>query len=385
VATVERPTASASIGREARVAPRAQAKNTAVVGWAIVGAAFIALMLYIFGAWITSDAFRHMGTGVTPVPTYQKIAAHSQEALWGAAMIAILYFVAWRPYKRNGKLSLDALIVLAMGWCWWQDPLYSYVTQSFNYSSVQLNMGGWACKIPGFASPNGCNIPQPLIWDISFYVFGMAGATIGAAALLRKWRARNPDVSTLKLLSVTFVAYCLIDFILEGTWVRLGLYHYAGGVKGWNVFQGTFYQFPLYECLAVATMMTAMTSLRFFVNDRGETIVERGASELKMGDKRRTAMRYLALVGILNVCMLVGWAGFVNVFNVHAGAWPKATQERSYLNNGLCGAGTSYACPGDAVSTPRDGESIHIDPAGNVVVPAGLSKPTVVPLSTTKK
>jgi hypothetical protein len=384
VATVERPT-SVPTGRETRVAPRTQAKNTAVIGWAVVGAAFIALMLYVFGAWILSDSFRNIGTGVTPVPFYMRFAAHSQEALWGLAMVAILYFVVWRPYRRDGKLTLDAMFVLAMGWCWWQDPLYSYVTQSFNYSSVQLNMGGWACKIPGFMSPNGCNIPQPLIWDISFYVFGMAGASIGAAALLRKWRARSPSVGTLKLLAVTFVGFVALDFILEGTWVRLGLYHYAGGVKGWNVFEGTFYQFPLYECLAVATMMTAMTSVRFFVNDRGETIVERGAADLRMSDKKRTLMRYLALVGILNVCMLVGWAGFVNVFNVHAGPWPKATQERSYLNNGLCGAGTSYACPGDGVATPRAGESIHIGPNGNAVVPAGVAKPTVVPLSRTEK
>jgi hypothetical protein len=377
---------SSRIERGARVAPRTHAKSKAVVAWAIVGAAFIALFIYIMASWIFSEYFRSMDTGVTPVPTYMTIAARTQEAIGILGIIRIITFYVVRPYRREGRISLDALFILAMGWLWWQDPLYSYVTQSFSYTTETVNMGGWGCKIPGFSSPNGCNIPHPLLWDLSFYIFAMAGATVGVAAILRRIRARRPETSGALLMTGAFIFYVILDFILEFTWVRFGLYQYGGGVDGWTVFNGKFYEFPLYECLAVAVMMTSMTALRFFVNDKGETIVERGASELRMSTKKRTLMRYLAIVGALNVCMLVGWAGFVNVFNVHAGAWPKDTQERSYLVNGICGEGTSYACPGDHVATPRDGKSVHISPNGKAVIPAGI-KPSdlrVVPLKTTK-
>jgi hypothetical protein len=211
----------------------------------------------------------------------------------------------------------------------------------------------------------------------------MAGGTIAAAALLRRWRARKPEVSNVKMLLATFVAFYILDLLCEGLWVRLGLYHYGGGVKGLELFAGKWYQFPLYEPLAVAIMMTAMTSVRFFVNDRGETVVERGAAELRTGARGRTLVRFFAITGVLNTCMLVGWAGTTNVFNVHAGAWPKATQEQSYLNPGICGPGTSYACPGEQVAIPRSGASAHISPAGKVVIPPGTdaSQFTVVPLS----
>lgn len=343
------------------------------------------MMIYVQGSWIFSEHFRYIDTGVTPLPTYMKIAARTQETIGVVGLIAIVYFVVWRRYRREGRLSLDALFILAMGWLWWQDPLYSYVTQSFNYSSALINMGGWGCKIPGWLSPNGCNIPHPLLWDFSFYVIGMAGATIGVAAVLRRWRARRPQTSGVTLMGAAFVIFLVADFVLEFTWVRVGLYHYGGGVDGLNVFDDKFYQFPLYESLGVAVMMTSMTALRFFVNDRGETIVERGASQLRVGAKKQTLLRYLALVGALNICMLIGWAGVVNVFNVHQSSWPEDTQKRSYFMTGLCGDGTSYACPGEHVSTPRDGKSVHISPDGKLVIPPGtdMSELNVVPLKKT--
>lgn len=362
-----------------------QPKNRAVVAWAVIGVAFMAMMVYVFSAWIFSDDFRRMGTGATPVPGYMTIAGRTQEALGAVGMLAILYCVAWRPWRRTGRFSTDGLFVLGMMWCWWQDPLYSYVTSSFSYSTVTWNMGGWACHIPGFQSPNGCNIPQPLIWDIAFYVIGMAGGTILGAALLRRWRARKPHVSTVTMFAATFAAFWIADLICEGLWVRLGLYHYGGGIDGWNLFAGKWYQFPLYEPIAVGIMMTAMVAVRFFVNDRGETVVERGTTDLKLGARGRTFTRFLAITGVLNVCMLVGWAGTVNFFNVHAGAWPKATQEQSYLDPGICGPGTDVACPGEHVAIPRDGASAHISPTGTAVIPPGTDTSKFAPIETRTK
>ena len=41
---------------------------------------------------------------------------------------------------------------------------------SMCWHRVPFNMGGWAGHIPGWVSPNGGNIPEPLLWVLPFYV-----------------------------------------------------------------------------------------------------------------------------------------------------------------------------------------------------------------------
>jgi hypothetical protein len=380
VAVIQEPS-SVSLTPGARVAPAVQPKNRTVVAWAVLGAAFMALMIYIFAAWIASPYFRHEGPGVTPIPTLVQAGADFQQIAGVVVTVLIGFLVIWRPYRREGRLSLDALFILGMIWCWWQDPLYSYFKSGFSYATVTFNMGSWACKIPGWQSPNGCNLAQPLPWDPTFYVIGMAGGVVVCAALLRRWRARNPQVSGVSLMLGAFVFFYLADLVCEGFWVRLGLYHYGSGIPGIELFSGKWYQFPLFEPLAVSLMLTGMTAVRFFVNDRGETVVERGASDLRVGARGKTFVRYLAIVGLLNVCMLVLWAGTTNFFVAHSQAWPKSIQQRSWLNPHICGPGTTYACSGtNSVATPVSGQSAYIAPGAKLVIPRGTNTAQLQPI-----
>jgi hypothetical protein len=337
----ERPTL---VGARATVVESHQAKP--VLWWAWVGAAFVALQLYIQLGWIFSKDFRHIGTGVTPVPGYMKVSAWGNGIFWFAFMVAVLYWFAVRPKLRDGRFSLDGLIVLAFFWTWWQDPLFDYVTHAWNYSSVSLNMGGWAGHIPGWVSPNGGNIPEPLLWVLPFYI-GLGGCgSIVAATMMRRWRARNPAVSVATMLAAVYAAWFVFDAALEFFWVRTGLYTYAGTAHGWNLFAGRWYQFPIYEPICVGFLGMGWAACRYFVNDRGETLAERGLHRVKAGSRQRTAIRYLALVGILNVSFLFTYSLMTQVWNVHGGAWPKDAQKRSYLTNGLCGTASSYSCAG---------------------------------------
>jgi hypothetical protein len=380
-----------SVQREpALPSPRPQAVPTAkakpVYWWAVLGAGFVALQMYIHIAWILSDDFRHVGTGVTPVPLYMQISARGNEIFWFSFMLAVIYFLAIRPWRRSGKLTLDGMFVLAFYFTWWQDPLFNYINHAWNYSSVSVNMGGWAGHIPGWISPNGGNIPEPLLWVLPFYVGLGACAAVGFSAMMRRWRVRNPQVSLFKMLATVYACCFLFDFALEFFWVRTGLYTYAGTTNGWTIFSGEWYQFPIFEPICVGFLGTGWVVCRYFVNDRGETIAERGASRLGFGGKQRTLTRFLAVVGILNVSFLITYSLLTQAWNLHSGDWPRDAQERSYLTNGLCGAGTSYSCGGSSVSIPRAGKSVHIGPDGKLVVPRGTTGEIVAPpLSTTKK
>lgn len=126
------------------------------------------------------------------------------------------------------------------------------------------------------------------------------------------------------------------------------LFNYVttGAAPGWTIFTGRFYQFPMYEPFVVAVLVTGWTAIRYFTDDQGQTLAERGAADLRVGARRRTLVRFLGLVGALNVVFLLGYSTLIQVWQIHAGPWPKSVQQRSYFVNGICGRGTSFACSG---------------------------------------
>ena len=318
----------------------------AVLWWAWLGAGFVVLQMYIQIGWILSKDFRHIGTGASPVPTYMKVSTWANGIFWFAFMLGVIYWFAVRPKVRGGRFTLDGLIVLAFYFTWWQDPLFDYVTHAWNYSSVNLNMGGWAGHIPGWVSPNGGNIPEPLLWVLPFYI-GIGGfGSILTASMMRKWRARNPAVRTATMLLCVYIAWFLFDFALEFMWVRTGLYTYGGTTHGWSLFGGRFYQFPIYEPICVGFLGMGWAACRYFVNDRGETIAERGIDRVNAGARQKTLIRFLALVGILNVSFLFTYSLGVQFWNIHGSSWPHSISSKSYFTTGLCGPGTHYSCGG---------------------------------------
>ena len=55
-----------------------------------------------------------------------------------------------------------------------------------------------------------------------------------------------------------------------------GLYTYPGAIRAVSFNAGTYYQWPVYEGLMWGGVQTALCCLRFFTDDRGRTIAERG-------------------------------------------------------------------------------------------------------------
>jgi hypothetical protein len=91
-------------------------------------------------------------------------------------------------------------------------------------------------------------------------------------------------------------------------------------------------------------------------------------------------LRFLALFGGINVIFMVIFNVPVQWAGTHSAPWPSDIQKRSYLLDGLCGQGTTFACPGEAVPIPRGNTSVRIGPDGRLVVPAGTRLPRAVPL-----
>ena len=137
--------------------------------------------------------------------------------------------------------------------------------------------------------------------------------------------------------------------------------------------------------LTVSALFTAVASLRYFTNDRGEMIVERGIDKVKAGPRTKVLIRALAAVAAVHLALIV----FYNIPNswigIHSDEWPADLQKRSYLTNYVCGDGTDRACPGPALPNARfdtndfDGGSAYVTPGGGVVIPEDTTVPPAVP------
>lgn len=358
-------------------------ENRPVLLWAALGAAMLVLAIYIFGSWMLSGDWKPIPVGPTPVPTWMQWNAYIQEVLSTIAFCWMAWHFVIRPWRRDGEVGWDGMIYICCILFWWQDALYNMLNTSFMYSKFLVNVGSWYNHVPGWILPNYKNFPEVPLFGLTWYSFGVCGIMIFGCWQMRKIQERWPNMSKLGLVGMMMLIYMLIDAPMEFFYNRTAIMTYPGAVHGWTLFQGHYYQFPLYEWVLWPMAWTAWTCLRYFKNDKGESIVERGIEKLNLGRKGKWWVRFLALLGGMNFIFFFFYNVPDQAFVVHSGTWPKDSLKRSYITNGYCGAGTDYACPGQDIPINRP-NSLHLDPNGKVVVPEGAVPPTEVPFVTGK-
>ena len=220
---------------------------------------------------------------------------------------------------------------------------------------------------------------EPLLIIPFVYVyFIMIGVLVGCWAMRRaeeRWH-----LSTLQLLGVCFVTMAALDLIGEGLiFLPLGFWEYPGGYG--LLLPSTYHKYPVNEMLTIAALFTALCALRYFKDDRGHTLVERGVDRLKVGAGWKNGLRFLAFLAAVHLALIVAYNIPNSVVGAHSRPWPADLQKRSYLTDGVCGDGTTNACPGPGVPLLRGNSTAHLDPNGNLVVPAGVTLPKLVPFA----
>jgi hypothetical protein len=176
---------------------------------------------------------------------------------------------------------------------------------------------------------------------------------------------------------------CLFDIAFEGIiFMPLGIWEYPGGHL--SIFPSTYHAYPLHEMITTGAMFTGMAALRYFRNDRGETVVERGAERIR-SPRRRTLARLLAVVAAVHVVMFVCF-NLPNYFvGTHSNQWPADLQKRSYFLDGICGEGTDRACPSPATplvkndNSGKGGGSAYLTRDGKLGLPEGAKVPEPIP------
>jgi hypothetical protein len=329
--------------------PLAFRRVSAVKWWAALGAAVLAVQAAIVVRWVSGPYFHHVGSGPTPVPGWMKVALIAWQVLLPLAGLAVVYAFVVRPWRRDRRLGADGLLVVAFATLWFQDPLSAYGGQWYTYNAWMLNMGSWANSVPGWLSPGTPDrqVAFPLLVVPGAYICIFILVSFLGARLMHAIKARRPQTGRLALVGACFVTMALFDVVFEGLiFMPLGAWEYPGGHLA--IFPGRFHKYPLNEALTTGLLFTAFAAIRFFVDDRGQTVAERGAEGLGGSPRRAWALRALAVTGLVHLAMLCCY-NVPNFFvGLHGTDWPRDIQQRSYLTY-TCGPAAGEPCPPTAV------------------------------------
>ncbi|MFE3001693.1 spirocyclase AveC family protein [Nocardia sp. NPDC059246] len=349
-----------------------------VKAWATVGALILAAVGFVFIRWMTSPYFTTTPSGPSDPPAWMKICLVAMQIILPLGELGLICWFVVRPWLQDRRIGADGILVIAFATLFFWDPISSYAGHWFTYNSWLFNKGSWLHSVPGslaFGKP-GQEQAYPLLVIPGAYVCIFMLTVALGGWVMRTARSRMPRIGTFGLLVITYPVMVLFDVVFEGiVFEPMGAWSYPGAHLA--LFEGTYHAFPLSEALTTGLLFTGWAALRYFTNDHGQMVSERGIEEIGGSQVKKTLLRALATAGIAHVIFFCTYNLPNTWMGLHSSEWPKDVQERSYLTDHLCGASVNRACPGPGIPIPRndnsnrDGGSAYLDANGNLVVPPG--------------
>jgi len=318
---------------------------------AFFGALCAGWMIYLFVAWMTSAQFRPVNPGSDVLPAKDHLLLLGLQIGGLLLTIYFLYSYVLRPKLATGRFSTDGLVVLGLGFLWWTDPIFNYTQNWLVYNAYLWNMGSWAGPIfPSWVAPHSENFPEPFVVGIGQIFWLFLGALFGA--WLMKWVRNRWGLGTLSTWLVGFVGCLLFVLSAETGAVFIGWYVMPGATRAMSLFPGTQYQISMVEVFFGAWQTLGVASLVYVRDDRGYTWADRDAHGLTSGKRTQTFVRYLAIIGALNLVSLAGYFIPIQFQGLHTDPWPEGLP--SYFTM-TCPEYRVHPerCGGPGVSIPR--------------------------------
>jgi hypothetical protein len=353
-----------------------------VVYWAILGGIMLAFIAYVVIRWVTGPYFKPVRGGPTQVPTAQHIALLVIQLGGTAIALGCIYWFVIRPWRRDGRPTSEGLLAVCYGLLYIQDPVSIGGGYWFTYNATMWNRGSWVPYLPLFNNPDGRPghmLAEPIFGMGSGYVYFWILLVAASLLAFRTVKKRFPRLGTPGALLAAYLTPVLGDVVLEGfVWMKTGFYAYPGA-PGPHLFTGQASAYPILEGVLIGFLITPYALLRYYKDDKGYTIVERGIDNLRLGGKTKAAIRFLALLAAAQLMYFFSYNIWAYQIGVHQQTWPKAVQQRSYFLDGVCGEGTDKLCPGRAVPNIRP-HSAYITRSGQLGLPPGVHLPAAYPV-----
>ena len=314
--------------------------------WASIGTVLLGINGYAMLRWITGPNFKPAPLGDAVIPAGELTALYVFQGLSIIAALLFFWFSLIKPWRRNGSVSWDGLMVIAFFTMWVWDPLTNAINHTWWYNGYLFNMSSWANFLPGWSSPNGGNFVEPIFLMGPCYIWFFLGPTIFGCFVLRQLRNKYPDMGTAKSFAILFGGMAIFDAVVEIYFCQTGAGAYPGVVQSLSLWPATPKQWPLYEGAIMGMTLSALVGLRYFRDDKGHSFCERGVDKLAISSRAKTFVRFLALVGashsIYLIVYFLPWNLFAMKIDTH-------TPMPSYMRHEVCGKGTAYVCPSEYV------------------------------------
>src|SRR5262249_27954914 len=200
--------------------------------------------------------------------------ARSYEVVMVIAAVVILVAVV-RGCVRQRAFTTDATILVAGFFTLFWDPMVNWMQPNFFYSSQWINVNTWAGYAPGVVNPTASQLPQPIVFIGLIYPFGLLGFSMLLNKGMSAIRSRWPEITNARLIAVTFVGALSLCLLLEAPMFLMNLWGLPGAPSELALFDDN-HRFAWAEYVTTTIVFTTMACVRFFRNDKGQTIAERG-------------------------------------------------------------------------------------------------------------
>lgn len=318
----------------------------AVLAWSAIGTILLAIEFYYLAVWVTSDAFTPIISGPDVPPSWMRDALTTGQIIMSLAWCISGFIFVLRPLWREQRLSTDSLIFIGSTLASVWDALSNTGRYWFTYNSYLFNRGSIQAVLPISLAPHAPGTGEA--WPI-FFIPTLYGNFVVIALLvcllLRALKSRWPGISTLGLIAICFFLGAVVDIILEGViLLPLGFWSYAGGP--WSINADTYYKYPLPEAVCVGGVWGLLTCLRFFQNDKGQTVCEHGLERLALPAPVKEYLRISAVLGGVILVFILPYHLPQGLLAFYETAWPSDVVNRSYMTDHICGPQVKLACPG---------------------------------------
>lgn len=297
-----------------------------------------AYILATIGALVAGYALWTWGSWLADGPEQITASRDRDSISWPVARayeVIMVVAVAWvcvhlfRQCRRERRVVFDVVMVVAGFFTLFWDPMVNWMQPNFMYSSNWLNLNTWVDNAPGVVNPTANLMPQPvfimLIYPFGLLIFAMI-VNHGMGVL----RRRRPGTSNLALIAFGYAYGWVIAFALEAPAFLTNLWGLPGAPATLSFF-GNDQRFAWPEYLTTAIVFTTFASVRYFQNDKGQTIGERGLEGLSAG--MRLVVSTLATIAMFAMSM---WALLLVQIpgGFHSSVYPPGYP--AHQINGLC-------------------------------------------------
>lgn len=265
---------------------------------AVIGALIVAYSIWTFSAWLADGP--HQITAYRDHNDVSWWAARCYEVIMLVLAICLTVYVV-RACLRERRLVVDAVIIIAGFFTLIWDPMVNWMQPNFMYSSQWLNVNTWAGNAPWVVNPTADEMPQPFFIFL-IYPFGFLAIALIVSAVMRWVKRIMPNIGQITFLFAAGVIGTVVGIILEAPIFLLHLWSLPGAPRELSLF-GNNARYPWAEFLTTGMVFAVIGCVRYFKDDKGQTIGERGLEGF--GNGMRSIIRILSTTAIFGIAMFV--------------------------------------------------------------------------------